>query len=215
MVKIPIEKKLKKKIHRQIALAQDILIVQFYHFFPKAVLHGGTAIWRCFGGNRFSEDLDFYLPSTNSRFDDLIKSLEELGLEKIKFKKTKNAIYSKFRHQEATIRLEILFKRAKFFQTLPYEMLDGSFFMVNVLSKKELLKEKINSYLQRKLVRDLYDIFFLLHNLDPKEIPKKEIKKLIQNYSSPIDENNLKTLIIVGAVPKATEMIKEIQKWAK
>ena len=58
--------RLKKKLHREIALLQDELIDIIYSIEPNAVLHGGTAIWRCFQGNRFSEDLDFYLtPSKN------------------------------------------------------------------------------------------------------------------------------------------------------
>ena len=31
----------------------------------KIVLHGGTAIWRCYAGNRFSDDLDLYVKSDN------------------------------------------------------------------------------------------------------------------------------------------------------
>jgi predicted nucleotidyltransferase component of viral defense system len=62
MVTLPIDKKLKKKIHKTVALAQDILVLELYDKFPSAVIHGGTAIWRCYGSNRFSEEIDVYLP---------------------------------------------------------------------------------------------------------------------------------------------------------
>ncbi|MEM1546291.1 MAG: nucleotidyl transferase AbiEii/AbiGii toxin family protein [Candidatus Methanomethylicia archaeon] len=38
--------------------------MEIYNSFPEAVIHGGTAIWRCYGSNRFSEDVDVYLPLT-------------------------------------------------------------------------------------------------------------------------------------------------------
>jgi predicted nucleotidyltransferase component of viral defense system len=65
MVTIPLYHKLKKKIHKTIALAQDILIIKMYEKFANAVIRGGTTIWRCYGSNRFSEDVDVYLPLKN------------------------------------------------------------------------------------------------------------------------------------------------------
>jgi len=54
MVSIPLILKLKKKSEKEIAYAQDIVVGELYKFFPDAVIHGGTAIWRCYQGNRFS-----------------------------------------------------------------------------------------------------------------------------------------------------------------
>jgi len=59
---LPIDKKLKKRTHKIVALAQDILVMELYNSFTNAIIHGGTAIWRCYGSNRFSEDVDVYLP---------------------------------------------------------------------------------------------------------------------------------------------------------
>jgi hypothetical protein len=55
LVILPLVKKLKKKIHRAIALAQDIIVLEIYEKSPSAVIHGGTAIWRCYGSNRFQK----------------------------------------------------------------------------------------------------------------------------------------------------------------
>jgi len=55
MEKIPLHLKLKRKSHKDIARLQDIVIDVLYKIFPNAILHGGTAIWRCYNGNRFSE----------------------------------------------------------------------------------------------------------------------------------------------------------------
>ena len=60
-------RKIKRKYQREIGFAQDLVIENLYRFFPKAVLHGGTFIWRCFNGNRFSEDIYIFLPRKNER----------------------------------------------------------------------------------------------------------------------------------------------------
>jgi len=216
MVIIPLEKKLRKKIHRQIALAQDILINEVYRVFPKAILHGGTAIWRCFGSSRFSEDLDFYLPSfPKEKISQLLKNLEKIGFFNLKFRQTKNAIFSQFEYLGAIIRFEALAKKIQNYKTASFEMIDGSFIVVNILPLKDLLEEKINSYLARQKIRDLYDIFFLLKFAKKDNQIKKLLKNFLKKFSEPKDEKELKTLIISGAVPKKEDMIEEIKKWVK
>jgi len=216
MVIIPLEKKLRKKIHRQIALAQDILINEVYRVFPKAILHGGTAIWRCFGSSRFSEDLDFYLPSfPKEKISQLLKNLEKIGFFNLKFRQTKNAIFSQFEYLGTIIRFEALVKKIQNYKTASFEMIDGSFIAVNILPLKDLLEEKINSYLARQKIRDLYDIFFLLKFAKKDNQIKKLLKNFLKKFSEPKDEKELKTLIISGAVPKKEDMIEEIKKWVK
>lgn len=216
MVIIPLEKKLRKKLHRQIALAQDILVDEIYKFFPKAVLHGGTAIWRCFKSNRFSEDLDFYLPSfSRAKFNLFLKDISSLGFTKLKFKNTEEALFSKFAYEGAIVRFEAVRKAFKDCRTMPFEMLDGTSIIVNTLSPDILLKEKVHSYLGRRKVRDLYDIFFLLKFLEKDDKTKKILKDFLKQYLPPKDKGDLKAIIIIGAVPKIEDMLEEIKKWAQ
>ncbi len=42
-----------KKDHREIALMQDEVARSVYNILEKAVLHLGTAIWRCFSETDF------------------------------------------------------------------------------------------------------------------------------------------------------------------
>ena len=56
---LPMAMKLKREAHRKVAEAQDLIVVSTFDTFGDAVIHGGTAIWRCYGGNRFSEDVVF------------------------------------------------------------------------------------------------------------------------------------------------------------
>jgi predicted nucleotidyltransferase component of viral defense system len=217
MVILPLVKKLKKKIHKTIALAQDIIVLETYEKFPSTVIHGGTAIWRCYGSNRFSEDIDVYFPLSlkNENFNLFLNNLEKKGLKIEKFKKTNNSIFCKFLYSETTVRFEVVFKDVKNYITKKFEMSDGTFILVKTLRAEDLIKEKVLTYLKRKKIRDLYDIFFLLNFVEKKEEIKKDLKKLMNDFEKPIDEKELKVLIISGSIPSLEEMINEIKKWVK
>ena len=74
--------------------------------------------------------------------------------------------------------------------------------------------EKAHAYLKRFKIRDLWDIFFLLHLIKNNHIVKKELEHLIKNYKNPIDEADLKIIIFEGIVPSSQEMFRYItQKW--
>ena len=215
MVELPLIKKLKKKIHQEIAMAQDILIREVFNLFKTAVLHGGTSIWRCYSGNRFSEDVDIYIsPKEKSKIENLLNNLEKLGFKILKRKLTSNAFYSKLQYQKVIIRFEVLFKSVKSYLTREYEMADGLKIVVNTLSPEKLIEEKTNAYLERRLIRDIYDIYFLLNFVEDKNYVKKFIAKLLNNFKEPIDEKELKYLIISGVAPKLEEIIKKIKKYA-
>ena len=72
---IPLILKLKKSSQKEIAKAQDLIVEEIYKIFDKAIIHGGTSIWRCYNGNRFSEDIDMYIPKEISKINDLFENL--------------------------------------------------------------------------------------------------------------------------------------------
>lgn len=212
MIKIPLQVKLKREIHRKIAYAQDLIVKEVYSVFDKAVLHGGTAIWRCYNGRRFSEDLDFYLPNNKKKTEDLFENLKKIGFEIKKKKISKNSIYSELELNRLPIRLEATFQKIGGI-ICDYEMSDGNIISIYSLTPESFLVEKSNAYLKRFKVRDLWDVFFLLKIIDnPKII--KEIGNLIKNYKKPLDEEDLKVILLEGIVPSANEMIDYIKrKW--
>ncbi len=216
MVKIPLSKRIRRKLHREIALAQDFLVEEIYHSFPEAVIHGGTAIWRCYRGNRFSEDVDVYLRSFDKEsMDGFIERLKERGFSIAKFKATKNAIFSNISYRGTVIRFEAVRKNFKNYSARKFEMIDGSFIIVNTLSPDWLIKEKIEAYLNRGKIRDLYDIFFLLDYVEEKKVIENDLANFLNNFSIPVDEPDLQAIIITGAVPKTKDMINEIKRWAR
>ena len=212
MIKIPLQTRLKREIHRKIAYTQDLIVKEVYYVFDRAVLHGGTAIWRCYDGKRFSEDLDFYFPKDKKRIEILFGNLKKAGFEIKKKKISENSIYSELELNKVLVRLEATFQKASGV-ICDYEMSDGNIISVYSLTPESFLVEKSNTYLKRFKVRDLWDIFFLLKIVEnPKAI--KEIGDLIKNYKEPEDEEDLKVILLEGIVPSANEMIDYIKrKW--
>jgi|SRR3989338_1855871 len=212
MEKVPLQARLKREVHRKVAYAQDVIVREVYSVFNGAVLHGGTAIWRCYNGRRFSEDLDFYFPKDRKKIELLFDNLKKHGFVILRKKISDTSVYSELEMDRISVRLEATFQ--KILGVLcDYEMSDGNFISIYSLTPEQFLVEKVNTYLKRFKVRDLWDIFFLLKNIEnPGKI--KEIEKLIKNYKKPIDEENLKVILLEGVVPSAREMIDYIKrKW--
>ena len=212
MIKIPLQTKLKRELHRKIAYAQDLIVKEVYSIFDKAVLHGGTAIWRCYFGKRFSEDLDFYFPKDKKKIEALFENLKKVGFGIKKKKISENSIYSELELDQLSVRLEATFQKISGV-ICDYEMSDGNIISIYSLTPESFLVEKSITYLKRFKVRDLWDVFFLIKIVkNPNTI--KEIGNLIKNYKNPADENDLKTILLEGIIPSANEMIDYIKrKW--
>ena len=214
MVNIPLNLKLKKKIERDIAYAQDIIVGELYKFFPNAIIHGGTAIWRCYQGNRFSEDVDVYINKNLDKIEELFNSLKSKGFKIIKKRIKDNSIYSELDFNGIAARFEATFQDKKPFSR-KYETSESFFINVYTLSAEDLIIEKVETYLKRRKIRDLYDIYFLLNYAENRKAIENCLRKLIENYEKPKDEENLAGIIIMGAVPKSNELLTEIKRWAK
>ena len=211
---IPLILRLKKKAHKDIAGAHDLLVEEIYNSFNDAVLHGGTAIWRCYKGNRFSEDVDVYLNRDLNRLELLFENLKKKGFIIEKKKISKNSLFSNLRLDRTIIRLEAIFKKADGILS-EYETVEGNFITVYTLTPEELINEKINAYLNRYRVRDLYDIFFLLRHIKDRSNIKNRLRNLLKGFKKPIDELELKVLILEGLIPNSDKMVQYIERFIK
>lgn len=213
-MQITLQLKLKKKSHREIARLQDITVDILYRIFPKAVLHGGTAIWRCYKGNRFSEDVDVYIEKDVDKIEIFFKELEKIGFKISKKRIKENSLFSKMIFGGTEIRFEAIFKKTAGI-IKEYETIDGFLMNVYTFSPEDLIMEKADTYLGRKKIRDLYDIFFLLrHVKDPIKV-KAKVSELLKNFKEPVDAAQLKSLILFGAVPSKNEIIDYLNRWIK
>ncbi|MCK4730536.1 MAG: nucleotidyl transferase AbiEii/AbiGii toxin family protein [Candidatus Aenigmarchaeota archaeon] len=214
MVRIPLILRIKRKKHRELAGLQDILIENIYEILPETVLHGGTAIWRCYSGNRFSEDIDVYLERDVKKIEDFFKKLKKLGFEIVKKRIKENSLFSVLRFNNTEIRFEAVFKKINGI-IKEYETCNESLVNIYTLLPEDLIKEKVAAYTSRRKIRDLYDIFFLLRYVKEVERVKPELKKLIQKFENPADEKDLKTLILTGITPTKNDILNYIDRWIR
>lgn len=212
--KIPLSQRLKRRHHVEIARLQDIVVETLYRVFPESVLHGGTAIWRCYSGSRFSEDIDVYLEKDAERLEKLFNQLVAAGFAIAKKRVKDNSLYSKLIFNGTEIRLEAVFMKIKGI-VKEYETYEGMLLNIYTLLPEDLVLEKISAYRKRGKVRDLYDIFFLLRYVkDAKKIMPK-LKGLMEDFKKPLDEDGLKVLILVGISPKTEDMMEYIRRWVR
>jgi predicted nucleotidyltransferase component of viral defense system len=205
-MQIPLANRLKKRLHVDLAALQDEVVEIIYDLENQAVLHGGTAIWRCYDGSRFSEDLDFYIMVKDNFQEHLEDKLTTRELTLSKYKKTKNVIFSKISNGTVEVRLEISLRKVHSVAR-PYERSNGTTMTILTLSPEALIMEKIAAYNSRLLVRDIYDIYHLSSYADTAKLNKKLLSDFLPNIKKPLDERNLKTLIYSGAFPSFDQMI--------
>jgi len=208
-------RKIRRKHQREIAFAQDLIVESIYRFFPDAVLHGGTLIWRCFNGNRFSEDLDFYFPEkSREKVKEFFESLKRMGFSVDKLKIRERSVFSRLSFRRVEIRVEAVFKKVKA-ALLDYECVDGRIIPVKGLTAEELLEEKIEAFINRKKIRDLYDIYFLVKLVKRTKAIEQKLTRLIKAFKKPEDEKELERLILFGYCPTSEEIIDYLKRWVE
>ncbi|MBS3141757.1 nucleotidyl transferase AbiEii/AbiGii toxin family protein [Candidatus Woesearchaeota archaeon] len=211
--KIPLANRLRKESHRQIAAAQDMIVEEVFKEIPGAVFHGGTCIWRGYSGKRFSDDLDFYFPRSIPSINAVFDNLKKRGFDIVKKKIAERSVYSELVLGRVSVRLEGTFQNVKG-SLMDYERIDGTVMAVYGLTPEELIREKAATYIKRRKIRDLYDVFFLLRLVKEFNKVKEPIGQLVQKYVSPDDEENLKAIVLEGIVPSSKELIAYItRKW--
>lgn len=212
--KIPLSLKIRNKKQREIAYAQDILIEELYATIPDAILHGGTAIWRCYNGNRFSEDVDVYLLKDEESIERFFQALEKKGFSISKKRIKENSIYSDLSLNGVPLRFEATFQSKKSI-IKRYETSESFFINVSTLSPDILVEEKIAAYLKRRKIRDLYDIYFLLEYAEEREKTKEKVKLFLDHFEDPLDEADLGAIILSGVAPNAKQLLEGIKRWEK
>lgn len=210
--RIPLNQRLKRRQHIEIARLQDIVVEVLYRVMPDTVLHGGTSIWRCYSGSRFSEDIDVYLERNIEKIDALFGEFAAAGFAVIKKRVKENSLYSTLVFNGTEIRLEAVFKKVRGI-VKEYETYEGILINVYTLLPEELIIEKVDAYLKRRKIRDLYDIFFLLRHVKEIQKIKPKLKELFAKFKEPEDEKELAVLVLYGVAPKREEMLEYIRRW--
>lgn len=212
------------------AKLEDVLTELLYHKYDQMVFHGGTSIWRCYSGNRFSRDLDFYLKAATNKermlhYTELADFLKESGF-RIKEKGYDNSTETMHILVESNVKMKIDIN-FKYKTGVPteYRKVDDSRMIVLSLSPLELLKEKIIAYndklvstnkFKQSEVQDLYDMYHLIpliNKADKKTV--KDLGLLVERIreSPPPNMSSLGHLILAGLPPSFELMVESLKKW--
>ena len=209
---------------------EDVLIELLYTRYPDLVFHGGTAIWRCYGGNRYSRDLDFYYkpksPDEDS-YKELIKFFKEAGFAmkgKNYNRETRTMQFLVEGSTKMKVDMNLGYKKGT---DAEYTKVDGSRIVVISLTPEELLNEKMDAY-EDKLhskdqtkqpeAHDLYDIYFLTGIIEGASTQsRKRAGALIKEIGDrqPGDMGSLGHMMLSGVAPTFKLMVEKIEKWAK
>jgi hypothetical protein len=171
-----------------------ILFILCQEYGKGIVFKGGTALKKCYGLSRFSEDLDF---TCTERVDS--KKLEnglrrfniEFEMERNEFEnglkvtlKIKGPLYIGERKSLCNFIVDFSFRENVVLQpiikTLGRFMEETPAFDVLVMDEKEILAEKARAIMTRAKARDVYDIWFLLGSGVPFDADL--IKKKLEYY---------------------------------
>ena len=161
---------------------QNLLLYTIYSVVGRELIFkGGTCLYKVYGLNRFSEDLDFSVAKYFD-FEKLLKKILYVAAQSGAYGKVKT--FEKYQNQ-LNINLEFkgslytgnpksmcfigldISMREKPFLSPEKQILHPSYrdipeFDVFVMDLKEILAEKIAAVYSRKKPRDVYDIWFLL-----------------------------------------------------
>ncbi len=186
-----------------------------YSISDDLILNGDTAIWRCYGGKRFSEDLDFYSNSFNEKLLTFQRQIESHGLFLSKLKDTGNVIFSNVSNDNANVKVEINHVSNVRGTRMAYELTDGSGIEVLSLTPDQFVYEKILAYKNKKYIRDLFDIYHLVNSCELPESTKLSLIGFLNQLESPVDEEILKTIIYSGLAPSLDGMRQGILRRVK
>lgn len=197
---------------RQKAILQDRAVEMIFSATFDAVLHGGTAIWRCYSGERFSKDIDFYF-KRESALQKTLSRLAQGGL-RCELHQTRKANFDLYRnyilrHGNIDIAFQVTLAKIKG-DLIRYETSNGAYRNISSLSAERLLLEKAEALSDRHKARDLYDIW-ILKNYDFSQKTAETLSRALTKHPRIIDFDELKHTVY-GMLPPIDAMKDDISR---
>lgn len=155
-------------------------------FLDPLVFGGGTMMRLCFGLNRFSLDMDFWVIKEIDKskfFNGLKKYLAQYYTLKDSASKFYTMLFElKSRAYPRSLKIEIRKETRKIAteQAIAYSRYANTQVILKVVSLKEMMQSKIQAFLDRKEIRDVFDIEFLLKKGIELAINPKTDAKLLK-----------------------------------
>jgi len=168
------------------------------------VFAGGTMLRLCYDSDRYSTDLDFWFihpVDYKLYFDGLKTKLSdkyELTDAQLKFNTLLFEIRSSFYPKRLKIEIRKQIKQCDYQKKIAFSKYTNAQVLLNALTLKEAMKAKVEAALNRKNIRDFYDIEFLLRKGVALNVfdtgALKKLKSIALNFK------NKDFKVILGAV---------------
>ena len=159
-------------------------------FLNNLIFGGGTMLRLCYGLNRFSVDLDFWIIkklNINKLFIDLKNYLGQfytLSDSENKFYTLLYELKSKKFPRSLKIEVRKEIKKIETEKAIAYSQYSNTQVLLNVVSLKAMMTSKIQTFLERKEIRDIFDIEFLVKKGINLPETDETLKKLLQGVNS-------------------------------
>ena len=225
---------------------QHIFLINLYRIVGNELLFkGGTALQKCYGLNRFSEELDFTLIediSIEKILDKTIKSMNLFGcdseIKKLKEDKlsivylvgSKGPLYDGTEKSLSYIRIETSKREDVSLTPVRNEVVpmyrDLPPYITSVMDPSEIMAEKIRAIMTRDRARDLYDLYFLIRkkidvdvNLIDKKLSYYNKKFSVKDFFESVNKKgkiwNQELRQLISVVPRFQMVREAIENWSK
>ncbi|HOV21521.1 MAG TPA: nucleotidyl transferase AbiEii/AbiGii toxin family protein [bacterium] len=166
-------------------------------YLDKMIFVGETMLRLCYGLNRFSVDLDFWIIK-KIKFDKFFLDLKNFLEEKYIIKDCANKfstilfeISSSEYHRNLKIEIRKEIKKIKYEKAIAFSKFSNIQVLLNSIDLNDMMKFKIESFLSRKEIRDCFDIEFLFKRGIPINLNVKQAKLLLKEIEK-LKENDYK-----------------------
>ena len=184
-----------------------ILFILYKEYGNEIVFKGGTAMKKCFGLDRFSEDLDF---SCSKSIDakNLANGLKRFRLDfemqKDEFDdgmkitlRLKGPLYNGTQNSVCRFIIDFSFRENVMLKpvvkSIGRYMYETPAFDVFVMQEEEILAEKVRAIMSREKARDVYDMRFLIEK--GVRFDSVLVKKKLEYYNDEWDPKEFETRI--------------------
>lgn len=166
-------------------LLNSIKVLEFLYF------GGGTMLRLCHNLNRYSTDLDFWLDasSNNKQIFQLIRKAIAENYKLTDSMNKRNTILFEFKSPAVNRSLKIEIRKEQTNYEWEYKIAFSRFttkqVMVKALTLEQMMKNKFEALLSRKIIRDAFDIEFLLMrgiNLPSDRTKLEKALQIINNF---------------------------------
>lgn len=164
--------------------------LQSGRFLDRLVFGGGTMLRLCYGLDRYSVDLDFWLLEKNKETDFILPAwfsrLREFMARTYEIRDAADKFHTlilelKSPDYPRNLKLEMRkgMKVTKTERAIAYSRYSSVQVYVRTIVLSDMMRSKINAFLQRKEIRDAYDLEFLVKKGVQADIPLKKADQVL------------------------------------